>query len=296
MVELSEAGTVETALRPCARTPWPPLPAIPTRRAATAAASSTWRCRPQGPARIRVWQRHDGDLVARIAAPEATTALDALRFVLATDIDHTPVSARGRPRLAAARSVRRRAGLRPARLGSVTHALVRAVCGQLITAREAMQIERRLLARICAPAGELRLPPEASDIARLSAAAGRAGGALAAAGGGARPGRAHARPGAPARRARPVGRRPAVRRAGARAVVGRRDRRQGARLLRARPRGRSGPDQAVLGGSRPAGGRRRHRRLLAATASGPASPAPICCRTHSRTPAPAAASASAREG
>ena len=63
-----------------------------------------------------------------------------------------------------------RPGLRPARLGTVTHALVRAVCGQLITAREAVQIERRLLRAICAPAGDLRLPPEASDLARLSAA------------------------------------------------------------------------------------------------------------------------------
>ena len=126
---------------------------------------------PAGPAQIRVWQRRDGDLVARTAASDPGAAVDALRFVLAVDVDHTPFLrlAATDPLLSAV--VRRRAGLRPARLGTVAHALVRAVCGQLITAREAMRIERRLLAAICAPAGELRRPPGPSDIARLSAAA-----------------------------------------------------------------------------------------------------------------------------
>jgi 3-methyladenine DNA glycosylase/8-oxoguanine DNA glycosylase len=123
-----------------------------------------------GPAQMRVWQRPDGDLVARVHAPDTAVALDGLRFVLATDVDHTPfLRAAARDSLLE-RAVRRRPGLRPARLGTVTHALVRAVCGQLITAREAVQIERRLLRTLCAPAGDLRLPPEASDLARLSAA------------------------------------------------------------------------------------------------------------------------------
>jgi DNA-3-methyladenine glycosylase II len=125
---------------------------------------------PAGPAHIRVWQRRDGDLAARIGAQDTGAALDALRFVLAADIDHTPFLrlAASDPLLSAA--VRRRPGLRPARLGTVAHALVRALCGQLITAREAMRIERRLLGAMCAPTGELRRPPRASDIARLSAA------------------------------------------------------------------------------------------------------------------------------
>jgi AraC family transcriptional regulator of adaptative response / DNA-3-methyladenine glycosylase II len=123
-----------------------------------------------GTARIRVWQRRDGELVARVAAPETAAAVDALRFVLALDVDHSPFL-----RLAAADpllrdAVRRRPGRRPARLGTVAHALVRAVCGQLITAHEAMRIERRVLRAVCAPAGELRRPPAAADLARLSAA------------------------------------------------------------------------------------------------------------------------------
>ncbi|HEY3763801.1 MAG TPA: hypothetical protein VGL44_01470 [Gaiellales bacterium] len=131
---------------------------------------------PQGPARIRVWQRRDGVLAARIGAPDTGSAVDALRFVLATDVDHAPflrVAARD-PLLRDA--VRRRPGRRPARLATVAHALVRAICGQLITAREAMQIERRLLAAVCPTDGDLRNPPQASDIARLSAAAGERAG------------------------------------------------------------------------------------------------------------------------
>ena len=123
-----------------------------------------------GTAEIRVWQRRNGELAARMAAPDVSAAVDALRFGLALDVDHAPFL-----RLAAADPllrdvVRRRPGRRPARLGTVAHALVRAVCGQLITAHEAMRIERRLLWPVCAPAGELRRPPQAADLARLSAA------------------------------------------------------------------------------------------------------------------------------
>ena len=171
MAELSEAGVVETVIRPCR----------PYSLAASAGHPDVTR-RYQGgvldlalqtavgPARMRVWQRPDGDLVARVRAPDTAAALDGLRFVLATDVDHTPFLRTAARDSLLARAVRRRPGLRPARLGTVTHALVRAVCGQLITAREGVQIERRLLRAICAPAGDLRLPPEASDLARLSAA------------------------------------------------------------------------------------------------------------------------------
>jgi 3-methyladenine DNA glycosylase/8-oxoguanine DNA glycosylase len=121
-------------------------------------------------ARIRVWQPRGGELAARVAAPDPGAAVDALRFVLAVDVDHTPFLrlAGADPLLRVA--VRRRPGRRPARLGTVVHALVRAVCGQLITAHEAMRIERRLLRAVCAPAGDLRRPPQAAELARLSAA------------------------------------------------------------------------------------------------------------------------------
>jgi 3-methyladenine DNA glycosylase/8-oxoguanine DNA glycosylase len=166
-----EADAVETVMRP--RTPYSLADSAgrpdPTRRFHGGVLDLALPT-PQGAARIRVWQRRDGDLVARIGAPDPGAALEALRFVLATDVDHTPfLRATARDELLG-RCVRRRPGLRPARLATVTHALVRAVCGQLITSREAMQIERRLLGSVCARVGDLRLPPQASDLARLSAA------------------------------------------------------------------------------------------------------------------------------
>ena len=172
MAELPEAAVVETVIRPCRPYSLAASAGHPdvTRRYHGGVLDLALQT-PAGPAQMRVWQRPDGDLVARVRAPDTAAALDGLRFVLATDVDHTPfLRAAARDSLLA-RAVRRRPGLRPARLGTVTHALVRAVCGQLITAREAVQIERRLLRAICAPAGDLRLPPEASDLARLSAAA-----------------------------------------------------------------------------------------------------------------------------
>ena len=168
----SETGAVEVLLRP--RGPYSLADSAgrpdPTRRFRGGVLDLVL-ITPAGPARARVWQRHGGELGARIAAPDAASAHDALAFVLAVDVDHTPFLrlAERDPLIAAA--VRRRRGARPARLGTVAHALVRAVCGQLITSREALQIERRLIAATCPHEGDLRVPPGASEIGRLSAAA-----------------------------------------------------------------------------------------------------------------------------
>jgi DNA-3-methyladenine glycosylase II len=171
MAELPEAGVVETVIRPCRPYSLAASAGHPdvTRRYHGGVLDLALQT-AVGPAQMRVWQRPDGDLGARVRAPDTAAALDGLRFTLATDVDHTPFLRAAASDALLQRAVRRRPGLRPARLGTVTHALVRAVCGQLITAREAVQIERRLLRAICAPAGDLRLPPEASDLARLSAA------------------------------------------------------------------------------------------------------------------------------
>jgi 3-methyladenine DNA glycosylase/8-oxoguanine DNA glycosylase len=167
----TEADVIETVLRP--RGPYSLAdsagPPDPTRRCHGGVLDLILHT-PPGPGRIRVWQRRDGDLVARIGAPDPAAALDALRFVLAVDVDHTPFLRMVAHDELLGRSVRRRPGMRPARLATATHALVRAVCGQLITAHEAMRIELRLLTAVCAPAGDLCRPPQASDVARLSAA------------------------------------------------------------------------------------------------------------------------------
>lgn len=131
---------------------------------------------PAGPARARVWQWRSGELGARITAPDAPSAHDALAFVLAVDVDHTPFLRLAERDPLLAEAVRRRRGSRPARLGTVAHALVRAVCGQLITWHEAMHIERRLIGLSCSREGDLRAPPTASEIRRLSAAMGERAG------------------------------------------------------------------------------------------------------------------------
>jgi AraC family transcriptional regulator of adaptative response / DNA-3-methyladenine glycosylase II len=123
-----------------------------------------------GPARARVWQRIDGTLGVRLAAPDPATALDRLRFVLSVDVDHSRFLAQARADRLLAPLVRRRPALRPARRATVAHALVRALAGQLITSVEAARIERRLLAAICPAEAGLRLPPTWADLRRLSPA------------------------------------------------------------------------------------------------------------------------------
>jgi 3-methyladenine DNA glycosylase/8-oxoguanine DNA glycosylase len=91
------------------------------------------------------WQGADG-LVRLRASDEESLVL--LRFVLALDADTTPFVGRFRRDPLLGRSIRGLHGLRPLRRPTVAHALLRAVCGQLIEARRALAIERSIL-RAC---------------------------------------------------------------------------------------------------------------------------------------------------
>lgn len=124
-----------------------------------------------GPARAAVRQRTDGVLDVAVRGPDVHMALDALRFILGTGDDHAPFLrlARRDPRMAPV-SVRR-PGYRPARCGTVAHALVAAACGQLVAGREAARMERAVVAM----AGErgddgLVSPPRSRDLAGLQPA------------------------------------------------------------------------------------------------------------------------------
>jgi 3-methyladenine DNA glycosylase/8-oxoguanine DNA glycosylase len=111
------------------------------------------------PLLARVRQRPDGSLAARIDGVAGAAALEHLRFVLAADDDHQPFLHRfGRDPLLGA-ATRRLRGLRPLRTATVTHALLKAVCGQLIQARTARTLEARLLRRRGVSHGDLQLPP-----------------------------------------------------------------------------------------------------------------------------------------
>jgi 3-methyladenine DNA glycosylase/8-oxoguanine DNA glycosylase len=123
-----------------------------------------------GPARALVRQRPDGTLAIRLDAREPEAALERLRFVLAADDDHSEFLRRFAddrllgPALASFR------GLRPLRTATVAHALLKAVCGQLVQARTAKLLEARLVRLACPEHEGLRLPPTRATFARFSPA------------------------------------------------------------------------------------------------------------------------------
>ncbi len=126
--------------------------------------------------RCTAWQRPDGVVCLRAAGDEA---LEQLRFCLGIDDDHTPFVLRFSRDPVLGPTVRRLRGLRPVRLGTVAHALLRALCGQLILASEARKIERRII-RAATPEAvsdtepgvrhSLHAPPATADLARFSPA------------------------------------------------------------------------------------------------------------------------------
>src|SRR5919108_1168608 len=124
----------------------------PTRRI----AHDTFTCALASGELASARQLRDGRLVLRT---ETEAGLERLRFVLAVDEDHTPFLERFRDDELIAGPVRHLKGLRPVRTATVTHALLRAIVGQLITMREARSIEWRLIHATTDPVGPLQAPP-----------------------------------------------------------------------------------------------------------------------------------------
>ena len=91
------------------------------------------------------WQRADGTVAVR--APDEA-GVELMRFLLALDADHGEFVRRFRNDRMLGQSVRVLHGLRPLRLPTVTQAVVRAICGQLIEAKRARAIERAII-RAC---------------------------------------------------------------------------------------------------------------------------------------------------
>jgi DNA-3-methyladenine glycosylase II len=119
------------------------------------------------PERVHAVQRGDGTVVV---AAESAGGVEQVRFLLGLDDDHSEFLRRFAKDPLLAETVRRLAGLRPLRTGTVAQALVRAVAGQLIQASHARRIERRIV-RATAPAlGDLHAPPTDAELARLSPA------------------------------------------------------------------------------------------------------------------------------
>ncbi len=109
------------------------------------ARGGTWRGALPGNRVATAWQLADGRVVVR--APDEASLATA-RFMLALDDDTSEFHERfGRDPLIGPSS-RALVGYRPPRRATVAHALVRAMCGQLIEARRAHAIERAI-ARAC---------------------------------------------------------------------------------------------------------------------------------------------------
>jgi 3-methyladenine DNA glycosylase/8-oxoguanine DNA glycosylase len=120
------------------------------------------------PALAQVRQRPDGSLVVRLDAPDTDAALDKVRFILAADDDHSPFLRRFARDPLVGRATRSLAGLRPLRTATVTHSLLKAVCGQLIQAKAARLLENSLVRKASRDHEGFRLPPARQTFGRFT--------------------------------------------------------------------------------------------------------------------------------
>ena len=121
----------------------------------------TWTMRLTAARWSSAHQRPDGSVVVRASCD---SAVDETRFLLAIDDDTTDFHRRFAHDPLIGPTVQRLRGMRTRRRATVTHAVVRAIAGQLVQASKALEIERSIL-RAC---GED--PPTRSAVASLSPA------------------------------------------------------------------------------------------------------------------------------
>jgi DNA-3-methyladenine glycosylase II len=117
----------------------------------------------------RAFARQSPDGRVHIAGASAE-GLELLRFCLAVDDDHSKFLHRFRGDRLLGRSTSHLAGLRPMRVATVAHALLRAFCGQLITSREARQIERRIVRAATPALDRFHAPPSREALGALAPA------------------------------------------------------------------------------------------------------------------------------
>jgi len=112
-------------------------------------------------------QLPDGAVLVR-SPSEAT--IERVRFTLGLDDDHSEFLQRFSRDPFLGATVRRLKGLRPLRCATVTQALLRALCGQLITARRAREIERRVVRAAMPSLDGLHAAPTPAAMGRFSPA------------------------------------------------------------------------------------------------------------------------------
>jgi 3-methyladenine DNA glycosylase/8-oxoguanine DNA glycosylase len=118
--------------------------------------------------RAACWQETDGAIALRAVSEQG---LEQLKAVLPLDRDHSEFLRRFADDEFLRRPIRLLRGKRPLRLATVTHALVRAVCGQLIESKRARRIEQRLIRATCATDGVLYAPPKPAAFCDFAPAA-----------------------------------------------------------------------------------------------------------------------------
>jgi 3-methyladenine DNA glycosylase/8-oxoguanine DNA glycosylase len=113
------------------------------------------------------WQLRNG--AVRIRA-SSEGAVEQLRFVLALDDDHSEFLHRFRDDPLLGATIRETRGLRPLRTPTVAAALLRALCGQLITSDRARELDRIVVRATSRRIERFAKPPTAETLGRLSPA------------------------------------------------------------------------------------------------------------------------------
>lgn len=113
------------------------------------------------------WQHPDGIVSIRA---ESELGVEGVRFVLGLDDDHSPFLSEFADDPMLRRTLMNFRGYRPMRLASVAHALLRALCGQLIESSRARKIERRIIGSAMPARDGLHMPPSTAALARFATA------------------------------------------------------------------------------------------------------------------------------
>ena len=114
------------------------------------------------------WQNPDGVVVVRA---ESEAGIERMRFVLGLEDDHSEFLERFADDPVIGRTTCVLKGLRPLRLATVAHSLLRALAGQLVTWQHAKEIERDVIRRTTARhACGLHEPPTGESLGRVGTA------------------------------------------------------------------------------------------------------------------------------
>ena len=114
------------------------------------------------------WQNPDGVVVVRA---ESEAGIERMRFVLGLEDDHSEFLERFADDPVIGRTTCVLKGLRPLRLATVAHSLLRALAGQLVTWQHAKEIERDVIRRTTAwHACGLHEPPTGESLGRVGTA------------------------------------------------------------------------------------------------------------------------------